>query len=626
MKNINDQYKKGNISKTTGNFWICLLQWLRLLVLSLTRARDHLSGIIFHWPESPPTDKMILETITQHKIIKNKKLSIMKQANRHIKWVLMLVLTVCAMNASAQYPNSGPHSVCLNSTEPYGVTLTAGSTYAWSITPLAGGNGTIVSGQGTNLISINWTSTGTARLEVIETITATGCSGDTVSIIVTVNALPVITLTGPTPVCLNSTGNVYTTQAGMTNYIWTVVGGTITAGGTATDNTATVTWTTSGIQSISVNYTNGTSCTAAAPFVLNVTVNPLPVITLTGPTPVCLNSTGNVYTTQAGMTNYIWTVVGGTITAGGTVTDNTATVTWTSVGVQSISVNYTNGCTAAAPTVFNVTVNPVPVITLTGPTPVCLNSTGNVYTTQAGMTNYIWTVVGGTITAGGTVTDNTATVTWTTSGVQSISVNYSNANGCTAAAAQVFNVTVNPLPVITLTGPTPVCLNSTGNVYTTQAGMTNYIWTVVGGTITAGGTATDNTATVTWTSSGVQSISVNYTNGTSCTAAAPFVLNVTVNPIPTPVITGPAPVCESITGTTVTYSTPLVAGNTYTWVVTGGTFVVGATPNIILVTWTTPGAGSVQVTESIPSSSCTAVANLAVTVNPKPVTTPITHN
>jgi hypothetical protein len=243
------------------------------------------------------------------------------------------------------------------------------------------------------------------------------------------------------------------------------------------------------------------------------------------------------------------------------------------------------------------------------------------------MTNYIWTVVGGTITAGGTVTDNTATVTWTSSGVQSISVNYTNANGCTAAAAQVFNVTVNPLPVITLTGPTPVCLNSTGNVYTTQAGMTNYIWTVVGGTITAGGTATSNTATVTWTSVGVQSISVNYSNANGCTAAAPFVLNVTVNPIPTPVITGPSPVvCQSVTGTTSTYSTPNVAGNTYNWVVVGGVIVSGQGTNSITVTWTTAGAGSVQVTESIPSSSCSATATLAITVNPKPVTVPITHN
>jgi hypothetical protein len=121
---------------------------------------------------------------------------------------------------------------------------------------------------------------------------------------------------------------------------------------------------------------------------------------------------------------------------------------------------------------------------------------------------------------------------------------------------------------------------------------------------------------------------VNYTNPTTlCTAGAAQLLTVVVNPIPTPVITGPSPtVCESVTGTTVTYSTPNVVGNTYVWIVVGGTIVTGQGTNLITVTWTTPGAGSVQVTEAIPSSSCSAVANLAVTVNPKPVTTPITHN
>ena len=32
--------------------------------------------------------------------------------------------------------NTGNHSVCLNSTQPYGVVLTAGSTPCWSITPI----------------------------------------------------------------------------------------------------------------------------------------------------------------------------------------------------------------------------------------------------------------------------------------------------------------------------------------------------------------------------------------------------------------------------------------------------------------------------------------------------------
>ena len=122
-------------------------------------------------------------------------------------------------------------------------------------------------------------------------------------------------------------------------------------------------------------------------------------------------------------------------------------------------------------------------------TAVCAGSTGNTYTTQAGMTNYIWSVsAGGTVTGGGGVGNNTVTVTWNTAGAQTVSVNYTNGNGCTAATPAVYNVTVNALPVVTIAGPTPVCAGSTGNIYTTQAGMSNYIWSVsAGGTITAGG-------------------------------------------------------------------------------------------------------------------------------------------
>jgi hypothetical protein len=149
----------------------------------------------------------------------------------------------------------------------------------------------------------------------------------------------------------------------MTGYTWTVTGGTITAGGTSSDATATITWTLVGDQSVSVNYTNGNGCSATIPKVYAVTVKDLPVPVITGNLEACLNSTGNVYNVQPGMTNYVWSVTGGTITTGGTSSDATVTITWiTIVGTKSVSVNYTNtnGCTAASPTVYDVTVNPLP--------------------------------------------------------------------------------------------------------------------------------------------------------------------------------------------------------------------------------------------------------------------------
>jgi hypothetical protein len=94
-------------------------------------------------------------------------------------------------------------------------------------------------------------------------------------------------------------------------------------------------------------------------------------------------------------------------------------------------------------------------------------------------------------------------------------------------------ITVNPLPTPTISGTTnPIC-ETKSDTYTTESGMTNYVWIVsAGGSVTSGGSPTDNTVTVKWNTAGAQTISVNYTNGTNCTAATPKVIGVTVNPLP----------------------------------------------------------------------------------------------
>ncbi|NVO21560.1 MAG: T9SS type A sorting domain-containing protein [Bacteroidetes bacterium] len=476
---------------------------------------------------------------------------------------------------------------------------------------------------GTNLDTYTFTPSNNDQVYVVLTpVWACASPNPATSNVVTmtVNPIPVPTLAGPASVCINSSGNVYSTEAGKSNYIWSVpTGGTITSGGTITDNTVTVTWTAAGAQTVSVNYT-ANSCTAASPAIYNVTVNPLPVPTITGPASVCLNSTGNVYTTQAGMTSYAWSVpAGGTISAGGTATSNTVTVTWTTTGPQTVSVNYvnSNSCTAVSPTVYNVTVNPLPVPTISGPAAACAGACGNVYTTEALMTGYVWIVsAGGTITAGAGT--NAITVCWNTAGAQTVSVNYANANSCTAASATVYNVTVNALPVPTVTGPASACVTSTGNVYSTQAGMTGYVWNVSAGGTIASGSGT-NSITVTWNTAGAQTVSVNYTNGNSCTAASATVYNVTVNPLPVPTITGPASVCVNSTGNVYTTQAGMSG---YTWnIPAGGIITAGSGTNSITVNWNTVGAQTVTVNYTN-GNSCTAasatVYNVAVNALPVP--------
>jgi len=163
---------------------------------------------------------------------------------------------------------------CFNSTEDYWVTATIGSTYGWVLS----GGGTITPGSTTDKIKVNWTGTaGPYTLTVIETITSTNCTGEPKVLTITVDPLATPTfILGDIVACLNSTGNIYSTQTGMTNYAWLVTGGTITAGGGILDPTVTITWPTAGPQSVTVNYANA-GCSAAAPKLRDVTVNPLPV-------------------------------------------------------------------------------------------------------------------------------------------------------------------------------------------------------------------------------------------------------------------------------------------------------------------------------------------------------------
>lgn len=244
----------------------------------------------------------------------------------------------------------------------------------------------------------------------------------------------------------------------------------------------------------------------------------------------------------------------------------------------------TNNMSGSA-VVTQITVTP----TISGNTVVCAGSAGNVYTTEPGMTNYIWTVSsGGTITSGGTPTSNSVTVTWNTAPAQTVTVNYSDANGCTAATPTVKNVTVNPLPVPTIAGQTSVCTGTTNNTYSTEAGMSNYQWNISsGGTITGGNTT--NSILVQWNTPGAQWLSVTYANANGCYAATPTVLNVTVNPLPgaAGTITGTASLCAGAQG--IAYSVDPITNTTYyVWTLPpGATIASGDGTNSITVDFAT---------------------------------------
>lgn len=165
-----------------------------------------------------------------------------------------------------------------------------------------------------------------------------------------------------------------------------------------------------------------------------------------------------------------------------------------------------------------------------------------------------------------------------------------------------------------ITGLNPVCEGVNTNYTVPSIPGAVYSWTVTGGNpVTASNT---NTFGVSWGLPGTGTLLCTITQGTSNTF---YTLNVTINPKPNPVIT-PTPYasCPRDTGrhtspagqgegdpcyrvcknATLTYSTPLNAGSTYSWVATGASLILGATTNNVTVTWDNTPTGSLTVYET----------------------------
>ena len=265
-----------------------------------------------------------------------------------------------------------------------------------------------------------------------------------------------------------------------------------------------------------------------------------------------------------------------------------------------LATNTTTGCFTMLDSTFTVHVSALNAVV--SPTATICN--GNTATlTASGGTGYLWS---------NGMTSGTIVVSPATTTVYYVTVT----NGTWCIDTDSVKVNVNPTPVPAVTGPNAICLGAVNIVYTTQSGMTGYTWSVSGGGVITAGAGT-NSVTVTWSILGAQTVSVVYTNSSGCTAAMPAVLNVTVNPMPAPVITGNTGMC--VASGYYDYTTEPGMAN-YTWNISpGGTILFGNGTSQLIATWDVSGAQWVRVNYTN-SSGCTATApsQLNIMVNPLP--------
>jgi len=428
-----------------------------------------------------------------------------------------------------------------------------------STTLTASGANTYVWTGGPSTATYSVSPTATTTYTVTGTNTVTSCS-NTATQVVTVNPLPTVVITGsPTTICDGSSTTL--TASGANTYVWT--GGPSTATYSVSP-TATTTYTVTGTNTV-------TSCSNIATQV--VTVNPLPTITITGTTTICDGSSTTLKAT--GANSYVWT--GGPSTATYSVSP-TATTTYTVTGTNTVT-----SCSNTATQV--VTVNPLPTITITGTTTICDGSSTTL--TASGASTYVWK--GGPSTATYSVSPTTTT-TYTVTGTNTIT-------SCSNTATQV--VTVNPLPVIAISGTTTICDGSSTTL--TASGANTYVWT--GGPSTATYSVSP-TATTTYTVTGTNTV-------TSCSNTATQVVK--VNPLPTVGITAsPATICYGASSTL-----KATGANSYVW--TGGPSTATYT-----VSPTTTTTYTVTGTNTITSCSNTATQVVAVDLGPVVTISPST--
>lgn len=496
--------------------------------------------------------------------------------------------------------------------QAYTATGAISPTYNWHIV-----GGTIVNGQGTRTVQVQWNSAAATAQLSVKGISAFGCFTDSVtqSVIIRPLANPVVTPSAPS-ICRGASTTLTVTPA--TGLTYTIAGGSQTVTGT----TLTVSPTATTVYTVTAS--DGT-CTSTTQ--VTVTVVPPPAVTPGAAVTVCSGQPAQLGAAPVAGNSYSWSPTTGLSNP------NIAnpTVTLTNTTSANVSTTYTLTVTNAANCVSTgtvvVTVTPPLTVSAGAPVTFCSGGSAQLGAAPVAGVTYSWSPTTGLSSP--TVANPTVTLTNTNTvpNVVAYTLTATTASGCTATAT--VNVTVNPAVATFPLGPEYICSGETLPLASPSTGPGfTYSWSP------ATGLSSTNTPTTIVTGLNTTSapISQNYTltitNAQGCVGIQLF--NVTVVPLPIANAGANQTVCSGVASAPL--GTPAVPGNTYRWssplglsdptaaqptVTLTNTTAFPVTVNYVL-TVTGPFVGI----PGIAGTSCTSTSAVAITVNAAPVATP----
>lgn len=338
-----------------------------------------------------------------------------------------------------------------------------------------------------------------------------------------------------------------------------------------------------GTHNITYTFTDENGCTNSASD--PIVVNALPVLSVTVDNPYCISPDPE---------QIVVSPAGGTLTGPGVTGTNFVSAT-AGVGSHTLTYAYTdaNGC--ANSTTASAQVVALPTPSITAPNTICANASPITLTGSP---------AGGTFYINSTQTNNLNPAT-IGAGVQNLSYEYTDANGCQATATDQIDVFAVPNVTVTVT---PVVCIDAGIIAVATSPATGTGGT---GVLTGPGVSGTNFNPQT-AGQGSHTLTYTFTTTDGCVNASTD--GIVVNPLPAPSITGINPT-YCVSNVPVSFNLQPSGGTLSGPGVTNNTFI----PSVA-------GVGTHTITYSITdANSCSAsiTANVVVVAVPSPtITTP----
>ncbi len=478
--------------------------------------------------------------------------------------------------------------------------LPVGATFTWTSSNPSVGLDASGSNNVPSFIAVNNTASPVSTtITVIPSIN--GCTGPASNYTITVNPLPVITSATPQQetTCDASDGKITIVATGAAPLEYSINGGSTFQSANLFENLA------AGSYTVAVRNANGCIVVGQTVTVTSPGAPAAPIVN-SYQYPVCEGS--NLVLSVQNPDNslvYTWTGPGQFNGTGQTVTIPNVSPSM----AGSYAVTATSGACVGLPTVFNVAVSPLPVVTVPPNLTFCSGATipeGVFISTPAGAT-YSWTnsnpEIGLVVSGTSNVPTFTAINTTTLPITATITVTPS-LNNCTGQS-KTFTITVNPLPAVVVPASFAVCAGAPVSTpgFSSNISGTTYTWTNSNSAIGLPSNGSGNLPVFTAINNSDSPISsiITVTPISNGCAGTPLNFTITVNPLPEVTVPVSSSVCAGTSIPASSFSS-IPPNASYTW--TNSNTDIGLGPN---------GTGNVPAFTATNSSFTTITSTITVT-------------